>query len=151
MTESIQKSSKIEAWFDDFMATLRTHQVQLETSTASSQLKKFYETIFTGNVDDIAYMNKQNVQQHFVKRIIFEYLELTKEIKPSKLAFDYNDSEVLVWAEVTDNDEKTERLLLKAEATINAKFHGFGFDMETTIVEASDTLDIPNHYKAFKA
>ena len=145
-----QVDSKTE-WFDNLVATLRSQELQLETGIASVETKLFYETFFAGNVDAIVHMGKNMAQKHFVARIIFDFLTMTKSISPLKIAFDYNDSEVLVWAEIMENDEATERALLVAQAHINAKYHPFGFDMETTIVEQEDALTIPNHYKIYKA
>jgi hypothetical protein len=147
----VSKESNLEKWFDDLVAELRSHQVQLETNTASKEMKKIYETVLTGNANQLAHLGKFNAQKHFVTRIIIEYIELLKNKLPLKLAFNFNDSEVLVWAEIDGEDSIKERELLKAEAEINAKYHPFGFDMETTIVEKEDCLPIPNHYQTFKA
>jgi len=146
-----QKIFAIEGWFDEFITTLRTHQVQLETNTANAELKKFYETIFGGNADELAHLGKTGALKYFVPRIIVDYLNLISAKRPLRLAFDFNDSEVLVWAEIPDNDEQLERALLIAEAHINSKYHNYGFDMETTIVEAGDSLDVPNHYTLYKS
>lgn len=144
--------SQTEVWFDELIATLRAHQIQLETDTADPELRKFYETIFRATPNEVMHMGKSAAQQHFVRQIVFEYLKLIKDHVPTKLAFDFNDSEVLVWAEVDDAAfETSERELLKAEAKINSQYHQYGFDMETTIVETGDKLPIPNHYRPYKA
>lgn len=104
-----QKTTGAEAWFDEFIAALRAHQVQLETNTANAELKKFYETIFSGNADELAHLGKASAQKHFVPRIILDYLNMVASNHPRKLAFDFNDSEVLVWAEIDDNDEQLEK------------------------------------------
>ena len=57
---------------------------------------------------------------------------------------------VLVWAEINDDDEQMEDKLILSEAKINAKYHLYGFDMESTIVETSDKLPVPNHYRSLK-
>ena len=150
MAEVTQQSA-IEAWFDKFISTLRSHQIQLETDTAHEELKQFYDTIFGGNVNELVHLGKSSTKKYFVPRIILDYLKLITKTKPLKLAFDHNDSEVLVWAEISDDDFELEKNLLKAEAIINAKYHDYGFDMETTIVEASDKLEIPNHYTHYKS
>jgi hypothetical protein len=146
----LHTQTNVEAWFDDLVSELRVHQLQLETQTANDELKKMYDTFFTGNADKIAFMGKTAAQQHFVTRIIFDYLELLKSKLPNKVAFNFNDSEVLVWAEINDDDTESEKNLLSAEAVINAKYHPFGFDMVSTVVEVSDNLKIPNHYKVVK-
>ena len=146
-----QIDSKTEAWFDDLVATLRSHEVQLHAGIATPETKKFYETVFAGNADEIAHYGKSMAQKYFVPRIIIDFLGMIKGLATIKVAFDYNDSELLVWAEINENDETTERSILVSQAHINAKYHPYGFDMETTIVESDDKLTIPNHYKIFKA
>ncbi len=147
MTNSVIATSAAEKWFDNFIAQLRVFEVELETNTATQEVKNFFEKIFAGNADEIVHLGKIAAQQHFVARIILDYLAAIKSNRPVRLAFDFNDSEVLVWAEIADDHENMERQLLKAEAVINAKYHPYGFDMESTIVEVSDKLNIPNHYR----
>lgn len=143
-------SSELEKWFEDLVATLKTHQLQLETNTARSEIQEMYRTLFEGNADNISHIAKMQAQQHFVSRIIVDYLKLMSNDLPAKLAFDFNDSEVLVWAEINDDDDEMQKKLILTEAQINARYHPFGFDMSSTIVEKSDNLEIPNHYTLFK-
>jgi len=153
MTTGIQttKETSAELWFDELIATLRTHQLQLVTDTASQELKDVYKVLMSENLDELFKVNKAHSQQYFVRQVILEYLRLLENNLPKKLAFDFNDSEVLVWAEIENNDEVQEKALARAESKINAKFHPFGFDMESLIVEAGDNMQIPNHYKIYKA
>lgn len=132
------------------VATLKTHELMLETNIASSNVQSMYDVFVNGNTNDIAIQGKMNAQVHFVRGILIEYLSLLDKNLPSKLAAYFTDSEVLVWAEIADNDEEMEKMLLVAEAKINAKYHQFGFAMETTIVEKSDNFNIPNHYQTLK-
>lgn len=144
-----KKESEKQAWFDELVATIRSHQLQLESNTASPELEKLYESIFSGSADELVKQNKQIVQMHFIPKIIFEYTKLIKDSMPITLAFDFNDSELLVWAEINDDSFHQERELILSEAKINAKYHDLGFDMKSTIVECSDNLEVPNHYKIF--
>lgn len=138
-------------WFDTLIATLRTHELQLETNTASEELRKTYELLMGGNLTEVMKTNKQTIQQYFVGKIVIDFLKHLDKNIPPKLAFDFNDSEVLVWAEVDDNNEAQEKLISRAEAKINAQYHPYGFDMEAMIVERGDNVPVPNHYKIFKA
>lgn len=109
-----------------------------------------YKLLASGNKLEIARNTRSLIQRDFVTAIIFEYLKLLEESKKtSKLAFDFNDASVLVWAEIEDDDEGMETMLLVAEAKINAQFQNCGFCMSSTIVEKGDDLSIPNHYKVF--
>lgn len=95
---------------------------------------------------EIAPLNSEKARKYFIRRILLDYFaEFTK--KPSlKLALDLNQSGVLVWAEIENDDDATEDFLLMAEATVNAKYHSFGYDLTSTIVEQRDHLKVPNHY-----
>jgi hypothetical protein len=138
-----------EQWFDELVSTLRAHELMLETQTADEDTKKFYATLMGGNSSEIAHLTRTQSQRYFIGSILWDYLKVIKDNKPSKLAFDYNDSEVLVWAEIDENNEQLEKQLYLAEAQINAKYHQYGFDMTSMIVENTDNITTPNHYKPF--
>jgi hypothetical protein len=70
---------------------------------------------------------------------------IIKNIK--ELAVNFNDSELLVWAEIRDDDEVTWDGIILAEAKTNAKYHEFAFDVNSMVVEECDNLTKPNHYK----
>ncbi|MBI1782286.1 MAG: hypothetical protein HYR66_13125 [Sphingobacteriales bacterium] len=150
VAQSSKQSTRAE-WFDNLIATLKTHELQLETNTASEEMRQVYDIFMGDDLDAMFKMNKDTTQKYFVRKIIVEYLKSLDKNLPQKLAFDFNDSEVLVWAEINDNDEVQEKILARAESRINSIFHPYGFDMESMIVEKGDNLPIPNHYKTFKA
>lgn len=150
ITQSSKTSSRA-AWFDELIATLRTHELQLETNTATKEMKELYDILMKNDFDEMFKLNKATAQKHFVGKIIVEYLKYLDKNLPLKLAFDFNDSEVMVWAEIDDNNLFQENALARAESKINAIFHPYGFDMESMIVEKKDNLPIPNHYKVYKA
>jgi hypothetical protein len=151
LTKIPEKKETRSEWFDNLIATLRTHELQLETNTATEEMKQFYADIMDNNLDDMLKMQKAAAQKYFVEKIIVAFLRLLDKNIPLKLAFDFSDSEVLVWAEIEDNNQAQEKILTRAESKINASFHPYGFDMEMMIVESSDNVPIPNHYKIFKA
>lgn len=138
-------------WFDEFIASIKTHQLQLETNTASDKLKQLYDLAMFGSDNDLAELSKIRANQHFTKKIIIEYLKEISTSMPLKLALDLEDSEVLVWAEIEDDNEEMENFLLMAEAKVNSLFHQYGYDLTSTIVEKRDNLSIPNHYSSYKA
>lgn len=118
----------------------------LDTNTASEDMVKLYDVLVSGDQDQMASIGKLNADRHFIKNLVFEYVKKVKTKMPKKLAFDLDDSEVLVWAEIENDDEQSEDFLLLLEAEINSKFHNYGYDVTSTIVEDRDNLPIPNHY-----
>lgn len=143
----------IGEWFDSLVESIRTDELLLEADAVSDRKKVFYEHAINGNTDELFRLQKNNTQQYFVTKIIISYAQhlASLNIPIRKLAFYFNDSEVLVWVEINDNDEETEKALIMAEAKINADYYTYGFDMCSTIVEESDNLEIPAHYKVAKA
>ena len=139
-------------WFEELIAAIQTHQFMLDTNTATDELKNFYSNAMDGNADKIALQSKNLGQQHFIQGIVVDYLSQVSRLAkaPHKLAFDLADNEVLIWAEVDDNDNDLEKNLVLAEARVNAKYHGFGYDITSMIVERSDNLSIPAQYIIYK-
>lgn len=149
-THTEEVSYTHDVWFNGFIAQLREHQAQIKDRTISNPLKAFYNTFLVGNTNEIVHQAKQLSQAHFVPTILAKYIDLIQESKqPEQLAFAYTDNEILVWAELEDDDWTTEQSLILAEAQTNAEFHKYGYDITTTFVETSDALPIPNHYQPF--
>jgi hypothetical protein len=148
---TIQHEPSIRSeWFDNLVATLRSHEVQLDTETADENLKKFYANFMSTNMDEIAAQNRALSQQYFVTQIAVMFWNLVKDWDLTRLAFDYSDSELLVWAEISDDQESLWRKLILAEAEVNAEYHKRGYDVNLMIVEESDQLNIPEHYQKLK-
>ncbi|MFW6369826.1 MAG: hypothetical protein ACOC10_01320 [Bacteroidota bacterium] len=147
-TESIHG---IKDWFDNFVASLRSDQVQLESDIATNDKKNLYAIMMEGDEDKIALTSRIQTSVYFIKRLLLKYLKNIKndEITEVKLAFNLSDSKIHVWAEINDDDEKTEDYLFLLEARLNAEFEQFGICISSTIVEKSDRLTIPPHYQIF--
>jgi hypothetical protein len=136
-----------DAWFDEFIATIKTDQLLLDTDIANKEIRDVYGMLMRGNQDELALSNKISSHKYFVQNLILDYLKLTiLEQLDVRLAFDFDNAEILVWANINDNDTATENRLLMIEAEVNAKYHNKGYDLTTTIVENRDKLAIPSHY-----
>jgi len=146
-TKTSPHTSTNKAWFDNLIAMLRVDQLQLETRTADDKKTQFYNNLIVGNPLKIAADVKSSIQETIVPQIIIEFIDNLKGNMPRKLAVDYNDSKVLFWAELNDDDERTEDQLIMSEAKVNAKFIDAGYCVSSTILEASDNVKIPAHYQ----
>ena len=47
---------------------------------------------------------------------------------------------------IDNDDDELEKQLILVEAKVNAKYHSFGYDLTSMIVEKSDDLPLPSHY-----
>jgi hypothetical protein len=142
-------NSKMNEWFEETIATLLSDHFAIETDIASAAKKQMYHTLASGNAADIHAMGRNSSTVFFIGGILNDYMEIVKErqIQLLKLAFDFSDSKVLVWAEVADDDEVAINKLILAEAKVNSNYSKYGFHLSTTVVETSDNMPIPSPYK----
>ncbi len=141
-----------DSFIESLVAHVRSDQIQIETQTSSPAIENFYSSIFSRDLDQLAKINIDNSNLYFIGKIIADYVGcLTTEYNynPEKLAFFFDNSTVLVWAQIKDDDTESERFLILAEAKVNGKYFQYGFQIDTTIVEESDRISIPNHYTIF--
>mgnify|MGYP000721970563 CR=1 FL=1 len=142
---SLPEPDKMEIWFQELIGTIKVHELQLSTQTASSEIQNLYSKLIGGNFEDIYHKSKEDGNKYFIGKLVLDYLLLIKEI-PVTLALSFSGSKVLAWAEIDDEREDLEDFLLMSEAEVNAKYSAYGYDLTTTIVEKSDSLEVPSHY-----
>ena len=136
-------------WFNDMVAHLREEQAKMNDKTMPKATESMYKTFMVGNPNEIAHQGRKLFQAHFVPTILANYVANIQRNLPEQMAFAFNDNEILVWAELKDDDWDTEQALILAAAKTNAEFHKYGYDINTTFVEECDKLSIPNHYQPF--
>lgn len=143
-------SSVADLWFEEFIKNIQKDQINLKTGLASKEKEDFYSLLIGGNTTEIIKQTRDFNNRFFISKAVIEYIQLLLENKvaTNKLAFDYSNSRVMVWAEISD--EKTEDNLILTQAEINAKYQEYGIYLSTTIVDIEDNLSIPSHYKVLK-
>lgn len=143
------QTNEVNAWFDDMVSNLRYDEMLMDNGILNEEKKEVYNVMASGNQERISFLGKQSSSFYFIMNMVDKYLkELVKSNKkPSKLALELSDSKILVWAEVEEDDEEMEKALILAEAKINAYYSKYGFYISSTIVENSDGLEVPVHYK----
>lgn len=139
----------VEVWFDKMVANLRYDQTLIENDILEEGKKEVYDTMMSGNHESMSDLGRKYSTTYFISTIIDKYFkELIKtKNKPNKIALELSHSNILVWAEIKDDDDMMENALILAEAKINAYFSKFGFNISSTIVEKCDGLEVPDHYK----
>jgi hypothetical protein len=148
-TESIFQLPEAQLWFDGLIAQIRKDQLLLETNCAPKSKEDFYKNVIFGSSLELAGTSRKQSSQVFITHIVMEYIDElnARERKPLKLAINFSDASVLVWAVIKDDDEQTENALILSEAVINARYFKYGFHISSTILEESDNYPIPSHYQ----
>lgn len=150
MTEqtSISTIGKDE-WFDEIIHNLKVDKFTISAGVASEETNQFYDVLKSGDALEIYLLHKNLSEKLIIKNILnFYYHQLIEQnVDFEKVAFDFTNTELLAWFEIKDNDEQSEDKILMAEAITNAKFYQAGFTVSAMIVEKSDFIKIPSHYK----
>jgi len=149
LKHSDKSTEKISSWFGDLINTIQLDQLMMETATAPKMVSDFYTAAMHGTNEDLMQSVRDTSTQAIAAKVITEYLQelMTQRSIPLKLAFDISPSTILVWAEILEDDDKLESQLILAEAKVNADNANLDFHINSMIVEASDNIDVPPHYK----
>jgi hypothetical protein len=148
--QSIISSDPIEAWFDDFIGTLRADQVAMSMKVVDPEKEQFYKKMMSGDHTILVDALQQMVSQYYIPQIIATFLTEVnrRNVKYKKIAFDLrNRTTILFWGEIEDEDYDSEKGFILSEAKVNFNFSSTGFYMSSTIVESSDNHKVPSHYK----
>ena len=143
----------IHSWFENVVDHIRTDHLMYSTGAVTTETKKFYDDVIFGGGEQLFSNLRGASSKYYISQILKDYIDELKklETKPLKLSMALSDSKILVWAEIEDEDEKTEDALLIAEAKVNGKYYQKGFYMTSTIIEKSDKLSVPQHYQSIIA
>ena len=149
MDTQVVTTDDISTWFNNLIELFKEDFKQIKLGIAEPEKTDFYEAAMNNDYTKLSQMTRDMSNRHFIQLITKSYISELKSNKCSfsVLAFDLNNDEILVWAVIDDNDEASEDLLWLTEAKINAQFHQYGFTISTTIIEKSDNIDVPSHYK----
>jgi hypothetical protein len=138
-----------DQWFSSMIHSLKTDKMLLDTDTASTQIKAFYDAIINDDVVAMGAQSKAAMNQLLTKQAVFTFFShlLKSGHLPQRLAFDVAHSSLLVWAVVPDDDYDAEKALYLAQAAVNAELHQADYRVSATVVEVSDRLETPSHYE----
>lgn len=142
------QNTKSEQWFDEMVAQIRADQLAYGAGVISPEKITMYDNLISGEVKPLIDNTLAMAKMYYIKRMLVEYVSVLGGLDSfNKIAVSFHNSGLLVWAEIPDGREDIEDELIMAEAKVNAKYHQFGFDMNTTYVEECDQLSIPSHYQ----
>lgn len=135
-------------WFANFIRQVKADDELIASTNVSPEKKHQLYNVLAGGLDDLAYQVRVPATNNIIKMIVFDYWAELREKKDRflKLGLAHADSKIFVWAEIEDDDESSEDLLLISEAKVNAKYFSKGFNIISTIVEKSDNIPLPKQY-----
>jgi len=136
-------------FFDEMVSKLRYDEQLFINDIMPEKERTFYSKVMSGDIENITLQMRETTSQYFIANLLGTYLQdlLSSKKYPKKIAFELSDSNILVWAEIYNEDDTMENALILSQAKANAHFSKFGFHISTTIVDECDGLPVPSHYK----
>ena len=152
-TEIINTKNK-ETGFDYFIdqvaAYVKGEELEITAGVAPTQKKEIWEQIFKGNYLPMLKVNQNNNNEILGVQIALSFIQNLKAIhksKPHKLALSQKNNKVYIWAEIADGDDETMEAILASVIDANFEHRDSGISLSPMIVEQSDNLSVPAHFK----
>ncbi len=152
-TEIINTKNK-ETGFDYFIdqvaAYIKGEELEITAGVAPTQKKEIWEQILKGNYLPMLKVNQNNNNEILGVQIALSFIQNLKAIhksKPHKLALSQKNNKVYIWAEIADGDDETMEAILASVIDANFEHRDSGISLSPMIVEQSDNLSVPAHFK----
>jgi hypothetical protein len=117
-------------------------------------MKQAYDEIIEADDDfkQIFIMQNKYATKHFIVEMLNNYVEsgIVEHESIVKLAFGLDESKLMVWAEIQDDNEEIEYMLFDLAGNINAEYFETGFQIQTIVTEEYEGLVIPKSYSMYK-
>lgn len=150
-TQETKTQQMLDVWFESIIEQLRADRTAISCGIAPKEKEEFYTKFVTKPSEEILNDSRKIIVMNFIEKALKVYNDklVMYDRKPLKLAMNFADSKVYIFAIIDNDDEKTEDALLLSEAYVNSIFREYGIHFTTTILEKDDNYSIPDHYKNF--
>jgi hypothetical protein len=137
-------------FIDQVAAYIKGEELEITAGVAPTQKKEIWEQIFKGNYLPMLKVNQNNNNEILGVQIALSFiqnLQATHKTKPHKLALSQKHNKVYIWAEIADGDDVMMESILAAVIDANFEHRDSGMSLSPMIVEQSDKLSVPSHFK----
>jgi len=137
-------------FIDQVAAYIKGEELEITSGVAPTQKKEIWEQIFKGNYLPMLKVNQNNNNEILGVQIALSFiqnLQATHKTKPHKLALSQKHNKVYIWAEIADGDDEMMESILAAVIDANFEHRDSGMSLSPMIVEQSDKLSVPSHFK----
>lgn len=150
-TYSTSDCYDFKPWFINLIDKLKSRFSQQKNQVLNIP-EEGSDIAFSHVVQDFSMAMHQNriaSQKFFTSQILSVYIDEIRSLTsmPDLIGLAIGHNEILVWCQINDDDEEMENNLFLAEAKANAAQINSGISISTTIVERSEKIFMPSHYK----
>jgi hypothetical protein len=147
---TINQQTTFDDIIDQIASYLKGEELEIETGVAPIGKKEIWEQIFKGNFLPMLKSNQIQNNEILGIHLALSFLQNLKKIHqnlPNKLALSQKNNKVFVWAEVPDNDDDMVDAVLASVIDANFEHRDGGLTISPMIVQESENLQVPPHYK----
>lgn len=140
------KEPNHQQWFDEMVATLRSHELQLETGLASKELAKFYETLRGGSELQLAQLAIEQGERVVVLNLILSVLNALSEFEIKEVWLNLSQKTLNVWVKTKGRSTEIKKAIILKIAEINASIIESDFFVDEYIVSDKEVITPPKNY-----
>jgi len=137
-------------FIDQVAAYIKGEELEITAGVAPTQKKEIWEQIFKGNYLPMLKVNQNNNNEILGVQMALSFIQNlneTRKTMPKKLALSQKHNKVYIWAEIADGDDEMMESILAAVIDANFEHRDSGMSLSPMIVEQSDNLTVPSHFK----
>lgn len=144
------KEPNHQQWFDEMVATLRSHELQLETGLASKELAKFYETLRGGSELQLAQLAIEQGERVVVLNLILSVLNALSEFEVKEVWLNLSQKTLNVWVKTEVKDRAVYRSIINAIAKVNAAIEEIDYFIDVFVIQNRTIAPPKNYFLVFE-
>lgn len=144
------KEPNHQQWFDEMVATLRSHELQLETGLASKELAKFYETLRGGSELQLAQLAIEQGERVVVLNLILSVLNALSEFEIKEVWLNLSQKTLNVWVKTDVKDRAVYRSIINAIAKVNAAIEEIDYFIDVFVIQNRTIAPPKNYFLVFE-
>ncbi len=128
---------------------LRVDSELMGNNIASPETHDLWTRLATQSQSEMMGMMGSKADEFFSGRAVYALIKEFGANRPNKLAFGIAGRNILVWAEVADDDIDAMRKIVRAIRKANATNSESDIELVPEIVEESEHFEVPPHFVVF--
>ncbi len=145
-----QRDSRGHEALREVLHTLRIHDEEFKNNAAPKEVESFWNIVAERDQTKMFADMSERSESFFITKSIFKLMKEFGERLPKNLAFAPAGRNILVWAEVNDDDVDGMRQIVRAIARVNGSNDNSDIELIPEIVETSDRREVPEKFLSYE-
>lgn len=144
-----QRDSRGHEALKGVLHTLKVHDEAFKNNAAPTDVAELWNKIANNDQSDLMSELSSRSDSFFITRSIFRLIKEFNGELPKNLAFAPAGRNILVWAEVADDDVDSMRRIVRAIAKANGANDNSDIELIPEIVEESEGRTVPEQFLVY--